>query len=290
MQLIRNLYISEERTYKRKIREAKLAEELEDEHSKDWILTKYLNTVPYGTYGGQTAIGVWAAAKTYFNKRASKLDAGRRPRCSPACRRRRREYSPVRYPAARQGAPQRGARRDGQAAHDHRRSRPRDAKASPLRRRTCRSTSRSAARATSSTTSRTSSTRPSRAARSRRGGLRVYTTIDLEKQEQARSAIAGRLAGIGPSSAIVTIDPKNGEILAMASSSDYGKSKFNLAAQGHRQPGLVVQDDGADDRAARAASTPNSTTYVVQAAELRRPDATGPIKVKTYDGTLRRLR
>ena len=33
-------------TYQRKIREAKLAEELEDEHSKDWILDKYLNTVP----------------------------------------------------------------------------------------------------------------------------------------------------------------------------------------------------------------------------------------------------
>ena len=67
MQLIRNRYITQERTYKRKIREAKLAEELEDEHSKAWILNQYLNTVPYGTYGGQGAIGVWAASKTYFN-------------------------------------------------------------------------------------------------------------------------------------------------------------------------------------------------------------------------------
>ena len=45
------------------------------------------------------------------------------------------------------------------------------------------------------------------------------------------------MGDIGPSSAIVTIDPRNGDILAMASSADYGKSKFNLAAQGHRQPG-----------------------------------------------------
>ena len=52
------------------------------------------------------------------------------------------------------------------------------------------------------------------------GGLRVYTTIDLEKQEQARSAIAARLAGVGPSAAIVSIDPRNGHIVAMASSSD----------------------------------------------------------------------
>ena len=44
----------------------------------------------------------------------------------------------------------------------------------------------------------------------RKGGLRVDTTIDLKKQQAARAAISGRLAGIGPSSAIVTIDPKNG--------------------------------------------------------------------------------
>ena len=62
MQLIRNLYITKERTYQRKIREAKLAEELENEHpgapGKEWILDQYLNTVPFGTLGGQTAVGV----------------------------------------------------------------------------------------------------------------------------------------------------------------------------------------------------------------------------------------
>ena len=47
MQLVRNLYISRERTYARKIREAKLAEELENEHSKEWILDTYIDTVPF---------------------------------------------------------------------------------------------------------------------------------------------------------------------------------------------------------------------------------------------------
>ena len=59
MQLVRNLYIGHrKRDFKRKIREAKLAEELENEHTKAWILDKYLNSVPYGTVGGQTAIGI----------------------------------------------------------------------------------------------------------------------------------------------------------------------------------------------------------------------------------------
>ena len=57
----------------RKIREAKLAEELEDEHSKEWILEKYLDSIPYGTVGGQSAIGVKAAARIYFSKDVNDL-------------------------------------------------------------------------------------------------------------------------------------------------------------------------------------------------------------------------
>ena len=75
----------------------------------------------------------------------------------------------------------------------------------------------------------------------RQGGLRSTRRSTSRSSRQAREAINGRLAGIGPSSAIVTIDPKNGYIKAMASSADYGKSKFNLAAQGHRQPGSTFK-------------------------------------------------
>jgi penicillin-binding protein 1A len=70
-QLVRNLYIQDPQdTLKRKIVEAHLANEEEDQHSKDWILTKYLNTAGYGTNEGATAIGVEAAAETYYSKHA----------------------------------------------------------------------------------------------------------------------------------------------------------------------------------------------------------------------------
>ena len=73
-QLVRNLYIRDpKRNFKRKIREAKLASELEKRHSKIWILREYLNTVPYGTVNGRTAIGVEAAAETFFAKHAKDL-------------------------------------------------------------------------------------------------------------------------------------------------------------------------------------------------------------------------
>jgi len=92
MQLVRNLYIPEERSQKtltRKIREAKLAEQLESEHSKGWILTSYLNNVPYGTVGGQTAVGVQSAARIFFDEPASRLTLPQAPT----------QYNPFENPA-----------------------------------------------------------------------------------------------------------------------------------------------------------------------------------------------
>src|ERR1044071_5514182 len=121
----------------------------------------------------------------------------------------------------------------------------------------------------------------------RQGGLRVDTTIDLKKQQAAREAISGRLAGGGPSSAIVTIDPKNGYIKAMASSGDYGKSKFNLAAQGHRQPGSTFKVM-ALMAALRAGVDPDSTHYVSRSpSESDDPRYGPPFKVEPYDGSSR---
>ena len=52
-QLVRALYIKDpKRDFPRKIREAKMASELEKEHSKQWILKNYLNSVPFGPWAG----------------------------------------------------------------------------------------------------------------------------------------------------------------------------------------------------------------------------------------------
>ena len=75
MQLVRNLYLGgDQHTIRQKIVEAKLAIEYEKKHDKHSILTSYLNSVPYGTLGGQTAIGVQAASRVFFDKPASQLD------------------------------------------------------------------------------------------------------------------------------------------------------------------------------------------------------------------------
>src|ERR1019366_3312922 len=74
MQLVRNLYLGgDQHTLRQKIIEAKLAIDYNEHHSKRSILTSYLNGVPYGTVGGQTAIGVQAAARIFFDRPASQL-------------------------------------------------------------------------------------------------------------------------------------------------------------------------------------------------------------------------
>jgi penicillin-binding protein 1A len=69
------------------------------------------------------------------------------------------------------------------------------------------------------------------------GGLKVTTSLDSDLQAAAEQAIQGRLAGIGPSASLVAIENKTGEVKAMVGGSDFQRRPFNLATNGHRQPG-----------------------------------------------------
>ncbi|MBV8079679.1 MAG: transglycosylase domain-containing protein [Actinobacteria bacterium] len=69
-QLVRNLYVGQERTLQRKLKEACLAIKLSERWSKQKILEDYLNTVYYGDH----AYGAEAAAQTFFSKDAGELD------------------------------------------------------------------------------------------------------------------------------------------------------------------------------------------------------------------------
>ena len=278
MQLVRSLYISSERTYSRKIREAKLAEELEKEHSKEWILEKYLDSIPYGTVGGQSAIGVKAAAKIYFSKDLRDLNLNQAALLAglpqaPS------DYSPT---------------RSKQAAKARRNEVLR--KMAELKMITPDEAQRTIAKPLHVKLSRYFSKRREEyffdyvkdqlfreygAQTVRAGGMKVFTTIDLSKQEAARSTIADHLAGIGPSSAIVTLNPRNGYIEAMASSGDYGESNFNLAAQGHRRPGSTFKVM-ALMTALRRGVDPDTTSYVSKSPTLIDDPVYGKFSIVTY--------
>jgi membrane peptidoglycan carboxypeptidase len=69
-QLAKNLYLSPEQTWDRKIKELLLSVQIEWYYSKDEILEMYLNKIPYGS----NAFGIEAASKTFFNKSSADLN------------------------------------------------------------------------------------------------------------------------------------------------------------------------------------------------------------------------
>src|SRR3954469_16355319 len=99
MQLVRRLYLTRDRSFKRKIEEATLAREMEKRRSKDWILTNYLNDVSFGTAGGQEAIGVQAAARVFFGKPAKALNLSQSALLA-GLPREPTLYNPIRHPEA----------------------------------------------------------------------------------------------------------------------------------------------------------------------------------------------
>ena len=70
-QLVKNIFLSPEQTYTRKIQEAVLAQEITRRYSKDQILEIYLNTVDWG----KDILGVEAASKTYFHRSSASISA-----------------------------------------------------------------------------------------------------------------------------------------------------------------------------------------------------------------------
>ncbi|MDD3777070.1 MAG: PBP1A family penicillin-binding protein [Actinomycetota bacterium] len=75
-----------------------------------------------------------------------------------------------------------------------------------------------------------------------KGGLRIYTTLDLELQQKAEQAVKQVFPeDIGPSYSLICTNPSNGYIHALIGGKDYQKNKFNIATQGKRQPGSVFK-------------------------------------------------
>ncbi|MGF7086259.1 penicillin-binding protein 2A [Kroppenstedtia sanguinis] len=71
-QLAKNVFLTHERTYKRKIKEVLLAKKMERNYTKDEIMEVYLNTI----YFGEGAWGLKKAARTYFGKEPKDLTVG----------------------------------------------------------------------------------------------------------------------------------------------------------------------------------------------------------------------
>jgi len=249
-QLVKNFFLSDERTMSRKIPEAFMALIAERKYSKDTILENYLNEIYLGQKGSQGIFGVWEAAQFYFAKPLSDLTTGecallagliRAPnRLSPyrsyeaATRRRNVVLAKLlddhiiarnQYDAAlREKLPQRAlvkVTNDAPFYVDY------------LRRELEENYSNAVLT---------------------KEGLRIFSSLDLQLQKIAERSLTeglNKLEAAHPAlrrkgeesleGAIVVLRPQTGEIKAMVGGRNYSKSQFNRVFQAKRQPGSVFK-------------------------------------------------
>src|SRR5262249_17344515 len=69
------------------------------------------------------------------------------------------------------------------------------------------------------------------------GGLQVHSSLDLQMQQQAQDIAESTLSGVAPTASVVVLDNETGQVKAMVGGNDYERHPFNLATNGHRQPG-----------------------------------------------------
>jgi penicillin-binding protein 1A len=236
-----------DRTLFAKFKEAALAYRLERHWSKDKILTEYLNTI----YFGEGAYGIEAAARTYFGAAHPGCGTSTEPCASvlepweaamlggiiqsPTA------YDPKYYPENTLGRrnvvlekmEQQGYITEEQMREGRRQALPSAADISPPR---------LDSRAPYFTAYlRQQLVERYGAAKAFFGGLKVKSTLDLGLQEAAEEAVNSYLGYLPATASVVVIDNHNAGIKAMVGGPDFETAPFNLATQGHRQPGSSIK-------------------------------------------------
>jgi penicillin-binding protein 1A len=241
MQLARGLFLNDERTYTRKLREAILARKIDSTLSKEKILELYLNEV----YFGAGAYGIDAAASVYFKKNPKDLNLWQSALLAGLVQA-PSSYSPI---ANRELALKRmdevlAALEDSKSITPEQRQSARAQAAEYKFKNNSLKLSDGMLKYPYFTTYATKllfDEFPENYVR--RGGLQVYTTLDIDLQSFAEQALSEEVAGPGAqlgadSGAVVVLDNQTGQILAMVGGTEWDtENQFNRAWQARRQPG-----------------------------------------------------
>jgi penicillin-binding protein 1B len=238
-QLVKNTYLSPEKTLQRKYAEAMLSLALERRLSKQDIFALYCNEVYLGQRGAVGVRGVKEAAAVFFAKELRDLTIAEAATLAGMIQ------SPARYSPS----------RNLEAAQERRNV----VLAAMLENKKITSEQKDAASAepvrVAANVGLDNSLAPyfvdyvNRAAEAN-GGRRVYTTIDLELQEVAEQALNKQLERLDsvyadrdakPQAALVALDPHTGDVLAMVGGRDYATSQLNRATDARRQPGSTFK-------------------------------------------------
>lgn len=245
-QLVKNFYLSHERTLYRKVLEAIMAVMLETRYSKSEILEAYLNEIYLGQRGDMGVYGVGEASIMYFGKDVERLTLSESALLAGM----------IRSPRA--NNPQSGAVR-AQTARDRVLRRmvalqvidADEAEAAMLEPVPSRPKARAAVRAPYfADLVRDELERLYARDVVNSEGLRIFTSLDVEAQRAAEDALRTGLGSLDrrlPKSpepvqgGVVVIQPQTGYVRALIGGRDYGESQFNRMTQARRQPGSLFK-------------------------------------------------
>ena len=236
-QYARNLFLNFEKTWKRKIDEALLACELEVHYTKDEILEGYLNTINYGG-----VYGIEAASKYYFGKSAKDLTLAEATLLagipqSPS------NYSPVK---------------------NYKKSKERQKIVLLMMKNNNKITNEEYNNALNTNLTILGKTEKKEVTSinyfkdsvleelkkitnipeeiTKTGGLKIYTTLDIEAQEDLEKAVYSYINDeTKVQTAAIMMNPNTGGVIAMLGGNDYNKSQYNRATKSKRQVGSTMK-------------------------------------------------
>jgi len=281
MQLVKNIFLSPERKFSRKVAEAVLAIRLEQILTKDEILEMYLNQV----YWGHNNYGVQTAARSYFGKSAANLNLAESAMMAGIIQA-PEHYSPfvsMTVAKQRQEIVLNRMRELGWITPEEEAA----ARQQEIKLGQIKSFQGSAIPYVTEAAAQELAKRFGREA-VLKGGMRVQTTVDAEMQRMAEESVkAGhkRLRDQGVRAdqmAFVAVDPRTQFIKALVGGVDYSKSKFNRATQAIRQPGSAFKPFVYYTAFATGKYTPNS---IVQDTPVSYRVPGGIYSPKNYDSS-----
>jgi penicillin-binding protein 1A len=278
MQLVKNLFLTPERTISRKVAEAVLALRLEQIFSKEEILEMYLNQV----YWGHNNYGVETAAQSYFNKSAKDLTLPEAAVMAGLIQA-PEEYSPFNnyeQTKQRQLIVLNRMRQLGWITAEEEAA----AKAAPLLVGEIKSFRSSIAPYVTEATVLELKDRFGNEAVVK-GGMRVQTTVDLGLQRTAEEVVQrhnARISRMADQMALVAIDPRTHFVKAMVGGVSYEESQFNRATQAVRQPGSAFKPFVYYVAFATGRYTPDSS---IADTPVSYPDGYKYYSPKNYDGS-----
>ncbi|MEO8573089.1 MAG: PBP1A family penicillin-binding protein [Pyrinomonadaceae bacterium] len=247
-QLVKNTFLTPERSFTRKFAEAFLSVALENKMSKQDIFAVYCNEIYLGQYGASGVHGVEQAARAYFGKELKDVNLAEAATIA-ALIKNPRAFSPLKNP---ENSKMRrnwilGRMHDLDLANDGdiELAKTGEVKLSPPK-----TSDRSIAPYFVDAAMREITEKFEGDYLNSNFNTRVYTTIDTQMQTIAEKSVAKHLDGLDKyfakkgkrlQASIVALDPRTGHVLAMVGGRDYRESQFNRATDALRSPGSTFK-------------------------------------------------